>query len=57
VNWLFSALYNTYLIPPLPGVIFQISRQDYTQLPLLYSQGLYLPMSMEMFYTEKADHQ
>jgi pimeloyl-ACP methyl ester carboxylesterase len=51
MNWLFSALYNTYLIPQLPGVICQISRQDYAQLSLLYGQGLYLPMSLGMFYS------
>jgi len=51
VKWVFSALYYTYLIPQLPGVIFQISRQNYTQLSRLYSQGVYLPMSMGMFYS------
>jgi len=51
VNWLFSALYHTDLIPQLPGVIFHISHQDYMQLSLLYSQGLYAPMSMGMFYS------
>ena len=51
VNWLFNALYKTYLIPQLPGVIFQISRQNYTQLSLLYSQGLYNSMSLGMFYS------
>jgi pimeloyl-ACP methyl ester carboxylesterase len=51
MQWLFSAMLNTNLIPQLPGVIFQISHQDYTQLTLLYSKGLYLPMSMGMFYS------
>ena len=51
VNWLFGALYKTYLIPQLPGVIYQISRQDYTHLSLLYSQGLYNSMSLGMFYS------
>ncbi len=48
VNWLFSALYDTALIPQLPGVIFQIRHQDYTQLAFLYG-SVGFPLSVGMY--------
>ncbi len=48
VYWLFRALYDTALIPQLPGVIFQTSHQDYTQLSLIYP-SVDSPMSSGLF--------
>ena len=51
MNWLFDALYRTYLIPTLPKIIAQISRRNYTLLSQSYNQGLNTAMSMGMFYS------
>jgi pimeloyl-ACP methyl ester carboxylesterase len=50
VNWLINALYYTALIPQLPGVIFQIRHQDYTQLAQLYG-SVGFPISLGLFYS------
>ena len=38
MNWLFGALYKTYLIPTLPEIIAQISHRNYTLLSQSYNQ-------------------
>jgi pimeloyl-ACP methyl ester carboxylesterase len=51
VLWLRNALYETSLIPELPGVLFHLRQHDYTQLASIYGNLIDTTGSSGLFYS------
>jgi pimeloyl-ACP methyl ester carboxylesterase len=52
INFIFSSLYVTSIIPVLPQVIYQIKAQQYTQLAYIYSYiGFDDTLSLGLYYS------